>query len=214
MIVDYYSAPSTDGGSQWRMSSYITRTTVLTAATVAAQLRPLSFIHLTACVSTFQAGVGLYWHGNITTHTHLQTCHVPKLVKSHIHLALHISGHIVRIFMHLHRHTEVFLWAGSPYSPFFQHSGPASGLIVCAGLWGTLWHWLMVGTFSEKMPHWPHSGTPITHTSSAQVFLDSPCGCVMFFFFLVCLSLFHCGHISTEGNYEDDGKQVELKAFV
>lgn len=148
------------------MSSYITHTTVLTAATVAAQLRPLSFIHLTACVNTFQARVRVYWHGNITTHTHLPTRHVLKLA---IHLALHIYGFTVHTCMLLHRHTEVSHWANCPHSPFSQSSGPVSVLIVCGGLWGSLWHWLMVGTFSVKMPHWPHSGTPITHITSAQV---------------------------------------------
>lgn len=71
------------------MSSYITHTTVVTAAAVIAQLWPLSFIYLTACVSTFQARACIYWHGNVTTHL----CRMCWNQAAH-YVALHIHSYL------------------------------------------------------------------------------------------------------------------------
>lgn len=140
---------------------------------------PTPQLHLSDCICgriPSKSWPLLTWKHN---HTHLHTRHVPKPARSHIYLALHIYGYAqMAVPSQAHTHTEIPLGKIPLIPHFSQSSGPASGLIVCGGLLGTLWHWLMKGTFSVKMPHWPHSGTPITHSTSAQVFPNSPCGCV------------------------------------
>lgn len=159
----FHSAPQKGvcGGDGWAHTSHTPQCWQLPLSQLNSD-PSASFIWLHVWTHSRQV-VRLYWQRKTLPHTLAHAWHVPARAKSHIYLALHIYT------AHTHRHTEVFLWAKSPYSSFSQSSGPASGLIVCGGLGRTLWHWLMVGTFSVKMPHWPHSGTSITHTTSAHV---------------------------------------------
>lgn len=63
-----------------------------------------------------------------------------------------VNVHVCRCTVH-YANRGMLLWAKSSYSLFYQSSGPVRGLIVCRGIQGTLWHWVIVGTFSMKMPH-------------------------------------------------------------